>query len=78
MVMRISLSSANVDAGEAGTFEKVHVETRGDRLKARKRDGTYLLDVQVTAVRKLANRTYEADTEVGLVKFVRAGCGCGK
>lgn len=81
MVMRISLGSADVDAGAAGRYEKVHVETRGDRLRARTRQGDVVLDVEATAVRRLANRAFEADVvidgEQQVVTFKRAGCGCG-
>lgn len=82
MTMPVSLASANIDAGPAGKFEGVHVETRGGRLKIRNRQGVWLLDVQAVAVRKIANRQYEADViiedEQVIVKFQRAGCGCGK
>lgn len=82
MTMRLALNSVNLDAGGLGTFDRVHVETRDGRLRARRRSGEVLLDVEATAVRVLPGRKYEADVVVPgegplTVRFERAGCGCG-
>lgn len=78
MVMRVSLNSATVTGPNGEKWEKKQVETRNGQLLVRERHGSVLLDVTATAVRKVANRKYEVDTEQGLYLFERAGCGCGR
>lgn len=76
MVMRMALSNANVEGPNGETFQTVYVETRGDQLLVRTKQGEQLVDVTASSVTRQRGNRYEVQTADGVWRIQRQGCGC--